>query len=99
MSAIAFRPRANLWQQVPNWYGSFGASVLGSQRVAVASVVAPWASFLNYGPVAADGTVEAFSSFDHCVMDDMAGAQAVQALERMLHGPVLAELQACAASS
>jgi hypothetical protein len=28
----------------------------------------------------------------------IAGAQAVQALERMLHGPVLAELQAYAAS-
>ena len=37
-----------------------------------------------------------FFSFDHRVMDGMAGAQAVQALEHMLHGPVLAELQACA---
>ena len=87
----------NLGRQVPNWYGSFGVSVLGSQRVAIASVVAPWASFLNYGPIADDGTVEVFFSFDHRVMDGMAGAQAVQALERMLHGPVLAELQACAA--
>ena len=58
--------------------------------------MASWASFLNYGPIAADGTVEVFFSFDHRVMDGMAGAQAVQALERMLHGPVLAELQACA---
>ena len=60
--------------------------MLGSQRVAIASVVAPWASFLNYGPIAADGTVEVFFSFDHRVMDGMAGAQAVQALERMLRG-------------
>jgi hypothetical protein len=30
---------------------------LGSQGVAIASVVAPWATFLNYGPIAADGTV------------------------------------------
>jgi hypothetical protein len=88
----------NLGRQVPNWYGTFGVSVLGSQRVAIASVVAPWASFLNYGPIAADGTVEVFFSFDHRVMDGMAGAEVVQALERMLHGPVLAELQACAAS-
>jgi hypothetical protein len=64
-------------------------------------VVAPWASFLNYSPIGAGGTVEVFFSFDHRVMDGIAGiagAQAVQALERMLHGPVLAELQAYAAS-
>jgi hypothetical protein len=88
----------NLGRQVPNWYGSFGVSVLGSQRVAIASVVAPLASFLNYGPIAADGTAEVFFSFDHRVMDGMAGAQAVQTVGRMLHGPVLAELQACAAA-
>jgi hypothetical protein len=88
----------NLGRQVPNWYGSFGVSVLGSQGVAIASVVAPWATFLNYGPIAVDGTVEVFFSFDHRVMDGMAGAQAVQTLERMLHGPVLAELQACTGS-
>jgi hypothetical protein len=50
----------NLGRQVPNRCGSFGVSVLGSQRAAIASVVAPWASFLNYGPIAADGTVEVF---------------------------------------
>jgi hypothetical protein len=50
MLAIAFLSKANLGQQVPNWYGSFGVSVLGSQRVGFTSVVAPWASFLNYGP-------------------------------------------------
>jgi pyruvate/2-oxoglutarate dehydrogenase complex dihydrolipoamide acyltransferase (E2) component len=57
----------------------------------------PWIGIHNYGPIAADGTVEVFFSFDHRVMDGMAGAKAVQALERMLHGPVLAELQASAA--
>lgn len=51
-------------------------------------------SFAVTKPIAADGTVEVFS-FDHRVMDGVAGAQAAQAPERLLHGPVLAELQAC----
>ena len=79
---------------MPNFYGSFGVSVLGSQRAAITSVVAPWANFLSYGPITAEGTVEAIFSFDH---RGMAGAQPVQALEPMLHGQVLAKLQACAA--
>jgi hypothetical protein len=83
----------NLGRQVPNWYGSFGVSVLGAERVAISSVIAPWAGFLNYGPIGPDGMVEVYFSFDHRVMDGLAGAQALQALERMLLGPVLAELR------
>jgi hypothetical protein len=86
----------NLGRQLPNWYGSFGISVLGAERVAISSVVAPWPCFLNYGPIGPDGVVEVYLSFDHRVMDGMAGARAVQALERMLHGPLLAELRALA---
>ncbi|MDB5372402.1 MAG: hypothetical protein JWP04_1044 [Belnapia sp.] len=86
----------NLGRQVPNWYGSFGVSVLGAERVAISSVIAPWAGFLNYGPIGPDGVAEVFFSFDHRVMDGLAGARALQALERMLLGPVLAELRGLA---
>lgn len=90
----AFWLGLNLGRQVPNWFGSLGISVLGAEGVAISSVVAPWAGFLNYGPIGPDGTAEVFFSFDHRVMDGLAGAQAIQALERVLLGPVLAELRA-----
>ena len=86
----------NLGRQVPNHFGSFGLSVLGSQRVAITSVVAPWTSFLNYGPIGADGMVDIHLGFDHRVLDGALAAQAVQALERMLQGPVLEELRGLA---
>jgi pyruvate/2-oxoglutarate dehydrogenase complex dihydrolipoamide acyltransferase (E2) component len=81
---------------VPNWCGSFGLSVLGARGVSISSVIAPWASFLNYGPIGPDGVAEVHLSFDHRVMDGAAGAEAIRALERMLHGPLLAELRAMA---
>lgn len=88
----------NLGRQVPNWWGTFGISVLGGERVAISSVVSPWAGFLNYGPIGPDGGVEVFFSFDHRVMDGLAGARVLQALEARLLGPVLAELRAMPAA-
>ena len=88
----------NLGRQVPNWWGTCGISVLGEKRVAISSVVSPWAGFLNYGPIGPDGVVQVFFSFDHRVMDGLAGAQVLQALEAKLLGPVLAELRAMPAA-
>lgn len=88
----------NLGRQVPNWYGTCGISVLGAEGVAIPSVIAPWASFLNFGPIGADGLAELHFSFDHRVMDGRAGAAAVGALVAALQGPVLAELRAMAAA-
>jgi hypothetical protein len=64
----------------------------------LSSVVSPWAGFLNYGPIGPDGVVQVFFSFDHRVMDGLAGAQVLQALEAKLLGPVLAELRAMPAA-
>lgn len=91
---VLFWLALNWGRQVPNWYGSFGVSVLGAQGVAISSVVAPWAVFLNYGPIGPDGVADLHLSFDHRVMDGMAGARAVRLLEAKLHGPLLAELRA-----
>ena len=86
----------NLGRQVPNWYGTFGISLLGAEGVAISSVVAPWAGFLNLGPIGADGMAALHFSFDHRVMDGAAGAAAMRALEAALQGPLLAELRALA---
>ena len=93
---LAFWLGLNLGRQVPNWYGTFGISLLGDQGVAISSAVAPWASFLNLGPIGADGVAELHLSFDHRVMDGAAGATALQALTQALQGPLLAELRALA---
>jgi pyruvate/2-oxoglutarate dehydrogenase complex dihydrolipoamide acyltransferase (E2) component len=58
--------------------------------------VAPWASFLNLGPIGADGVAALHLSFDHRVMDGAAGAAAMRALDAALQGPLLAELRALA---
>lgn len=86
----------NLGRQVPRWYGTFGISLLGAEGVAISSVVAPWASFLNLGPIGAEGSAVLHLSFDHRVMDGAAGAAALRALEAALHGPLLTELRALA---
>ena len=78
--------------------GSFAISVLGSHGAAIVDTIPVWTSFLNYGPIGPDGVVEVFFSFDHRVMDGLAGAQALQALEAMLLGPLLAELRAMPAA-
>ena len=86
----------NLGRQVGNWYGTCGISALGAEGVSIPAVIAPWAGFLNAGPIGADGMAALHFSFDHRVMDGREGARAVAALVAALHGPVLAELRAMA---
>jgi hypothetical protein len=93
---FSFWLAANLGRQVPNYFGSFAISVLGGQGVAITQSIAIAPCFLNYGPIDAAGGVDIWLTIDHRVMDGAAGARAIRALEAMLNGPVLAELQALA---
>ena len=93
---LGFWLAANLGRQVPNYFGSFAISVLGSQGVAITQSIAIAPSFLNYGPVDEAGGVDVWLTIDHRVMDGAAGARAIRALEAMLNGPVLEELRALA---
>ena len=86
----------NLGRQVPNYFGTFAISPLGSHGAAIIDTIPVWTSFLNYGPIAADGGVDIYLSVDHRVMDGGHAARAVTALEGALNGPILAELQALA---
>lgn len=74
--------------------GSFGISALGHQGAAIIDSVSVVPVFLSYGPIAADGRVQFYISFDHRVMDGAEGAAAMRALEQALEGPVTAELEA-----
>ena len=52
--------------------------------------------FLSYGPIGADGTVDAYLSFDHRVMDGADGAAALRGIAAALEGPIAEEMRAMA---
>lgn len=87
----------NLGRQVPNYFGTFAISPLGSHGAAILGTIPVWTSFLNYGPIAGDGGVDVFLSVDHRVLDGGHAARAITALEGALNGAVLAELRGLAA--
>ncbi len=83
----------NLGRQVPNFMGTFAISPLGSHGAAIVDTIPVWTSFLNYGPIAADGGVDIYLSVDHRVMDGGHAARAITAMEAVLNGAVLDELR------
>jgi hypothetical protein len=86
----------NLGRQVPNYFGTFAISPLGSHGAAIVGTIPVWTSFLNYGPIDADGGVDIYLSVDHRVMDGGDAARAVTALEQVLNGAIREELRAAA---
>jgi hypothetical protein len=83
----------NLGRQVPNYFGTFAISPLGSHGAGILHTIPVWTSFLNYGPIDADGGTDVYLSVDHRVMDGGHAARAITALEAALNGPILAELK------
>ena len=83
----------NLGRQVPNYFGTFAISPLGSHGAAILHTIPVWTSFLNYGPIDADGGTDIYLSVDHRVMDGGHAVRAITALEATLNGPILAELE------
>jgi hypothetical protein len=84
----------NLGRQVPNYFGTFAISPLGSHGAAILDTIPVWTSFLNYGPIGPDGGVDVYLSVDHRVMDGGHAARAITAMEAVLNGAVLSELKA-----
>lgn len=78
--------------------GSFGISALGHRGATILDSVSILPVFLSYGPIAADGRVQFYLSFDHRVMDGADGAAALAALQEALEGPVADELALLAAA-
>jgi len=87
----------NLGRQVPNYFGAFAISPLGSHGAAILDTIPVWTSFLNYGPIGPDGRVDVYLSVDHRVMDGGHAARAITAMETILNGVVLTELRRMAA--
>lgn len=76
--------------------GTFAVSAIGQHGAMVVESISVLPCFLSYGPISAEGAVEAVLSFDHRVMDGAEGAAALRAMEAMIEGPVAAELAALA---
>lgn len=82
----------NIGRQRPNFFGTFGVSVLGGNGTRIVYPVSIWTMFLTYGPIATNGDVEILLAFDHRVMDGAVVSSGFKALEAALNGAVSAEL-------
>lgn len=79
-----------------NYIGTFSISVVSSMGSDVTFVPSPCTYLLNYGVIGGDGRVVVRLMFDHRVVDGAAVARALERLEEILLGPVLAEIGAIA---
>ena len=84
----------NIGRQRGNYFGTYGISVysgLGSESL---HPISPLTAVLNYGVIAADGTVAVRIMYDHRVLDGSMVARVLEQVEKKLNGPVLKELKA-----
>lgn len=82
----------NIGRQRANFFGTFGVtsySALGAESLHPISPV----TMLNYGVIAADGSVDVRIIYDHRIMDGATVARALAKLEAELTGSIVAELQ------
>ena len=83
----------NLGRQRPNYFGTFQLSVYSGLGAESLNPLTPLTTLLNYGPIAADGSVDVRIHYDHRVMDGATVARALQRFEAILNGAVAEELQ------
>lgn len=73
-------------------FGTFGISVTAGLGATAANLISPLTTTLNYGSLAADGTLDVRLHFDHRVLDGAPVARALADLEEVLRTDILAEL-------
>ena len=86
----------NIGRQRGNYFGSYGISVysgLGSESL---HPISPLTGVLNYGVIAADGSVAVRIMYDHRVLDGAMVARVLARIEEKLAGPILDELRSLA---
>ena len=79
------------------FFGTFGISVVASLGAAGLHLLSPLSTTLNYGAFEEDGSLDVRLVYDHRVIDGANVARAMAALEEVLNGEILEELQALAA--
>jgi hypothetical protein len=75
-----------------HYLGTYGVSVYAGLGAASLHPLSPLTTCLNYGVLAAEGTVDVRIIYDHRVLDGATVARALEDLEGMLRGQVLNEL-------
>ena len=84
----------NIGRQRANFFGTFGLSVYSALGAESLRPLAPCTVVLNWGVISADGIVDVRFNYDHRVMDGATVARALQALEKILAGAVVDEVNA-----
>ncbi len=82
----------NSGRQRPNYFGTFGVSVLGHLGAEIVRPVSPLTSFVSYGPFDSEGRADMSIAFDHRVMDGALIVEAICEIEAVLNGPIRDEL-------
>jgi hypothetical protein len=80
-----------------NWrakhFGTFGLTAVGALGTMQSHLLSPMTTTLTYGEFAPDGSIAVRLFYDHRVLDGVGPATALADLERVLCGPILAELR------
>ena len=82
----------NVGRQRPNYFGTFGVSVYSSLGAESLHPLSPLTATVNYGVIAADGTVDVRIVYDHRVLDGATVARALARMERVLNATICSEL-------
>jgi len=91
---LVWRVGLHTWgRKRAHYLGTFGVSVYAGLGAASLHPLSPLTTTLNYGVIAADGTVDVRLIYDHRVMDGATVARALADLERVLTCEILAELR------
>jgi hypothetical protein len=80
-------------RQRARFLGTFGLSVTAGLGAAALHQLSPLTTALNYGVIAADGSVDVRLTYDHRVMDGATVARALADLERVLNSEMVNELR------
>jgi hypothetical protein len=75
------------------YFGTFGISTVAAHGASLLFLRSPLTATLNYSPIDRDGAMSVRLNFDHRVLDGGTAARALEELERVLRGDVLAELR------
>lgn len=84
----------NLARRRGRHFGTFQFSVYSGLGAESLNPLTPLTTLLNYGPIAADGTVTVRILYDHRVMDGANVARALELFETILNGAMVDEVRA-----
>ena len=91
---LLMRVALNIGRQRANFFGTFALSVYSALGVESLRPLFPSTVVLNYGPFAADGSVDVRFVYDHRVTDGAVIARALRLFETVLTETMVAEINA-----